>query len=181
MVPPSAQVFEIFQGDAKTLPLQSIYDRTFQPLDLTNCLQIVVRLPLAVGGFAELTLLAQQVAIVSPNVLGQIAVPIPSALSETLNPGTFQDVFAQYLITEGDEINVTAGLAVEQVYVITALGTTTAPQWQALGLPEAVTPAVGVTFTCNSAVAGMGTGTVEAVLQNSPFTVAYRKCFSVFE
>lgn len=178
------QVFEIFLADAKLLPLKALYQGSFAPLDLTNCVQIEVQLPLsqaAGGGFTNLLLSAGQVEITSPPNLGLFAVPITTNISSTLQPGTLQDIFAVFTIVSGTPINITTGLAVGTIYAITALGNTTALQWQALGLPAAVTPAVGVTFACTSAAPGVGTGVVETLDVNSPFTVPFRRCFSVFE
>lgn len=64
----------------------------------------------------------------------------------------------------GTPINVTSGLSANGVYVIQTLGTTTAAQWQTLGLPANVVPAVGQAFVAITASAGSGTGTVEAIL-----------------
>lgn len=60
----------------------------------------------------------------------------------------------------GSDLAVTAAaaaLTVGQVYVITALGTTTAANWVTLGVPVGTVPAVGVAFV--AAVTGVGTGT----------------------
>jgi len=46
-------------------------------------------------------------------------------------------------------------------YVITALGTTSLAQWQAVGLPVGVTPAVGQCFVATATQAIGGTGSVE--------------------
>lgn len=64
----------------------------------------------------------------------------------------------------GTPINVTAGLTVGKSYVIVSVGTTTPAQWQALGLPLGVVPAVGAAFVCTSATDGIGTGVVEVPL-----------------
>lgn len=63
----------------------------------------------------------------------------------------------------GTPANISSGLTVGHVYVITAVGTSTAANWQAVGLPLGITPAVGVSFTATSASAGTGTGTVDTV------------------
>jgi hypothetical protein len=60
----------------------------------------------------------------------------------------------------GTPILVTAPLVAGTAYIIVALGTTTAANWTALGVPIGVTPAVGVSFIATSA-SGAGTGTVE--------------------
>lgn len=46
-------------------------------------------------------------------------------------------------------------------YVITLLGTTSLAQWQAVGLPQGVTPAVGVAFVATATQAIGGTGAVQ--------------------
>lgn len=66
----------------------------------------------------------------------------------------------------GTPINVTAGLTQHIPYVITSLGTTTAVQWQTLGLPTNLVPTVGQSFYAITASAGGGTGQVQAVAAN---------------
>jgi hypothetical protein len=61
----------------------------------------------------------------------------------------------------GTPINVTTGLTPGLAYIITSVGTSTAANWQALGLPVGVTPAIGASFICTSATVGVGTGVVE--------------------
>lgn len=46
-------------------------------------------------------------------------------------------------------------------YVITSLGTTSLAQWQAVGLPQGVEPAVGVAFVATATQALGGTGEVQ--------------------
>ena len=53
-----------------------------------------------------------------------------------------------------------AGLTIGAVYVITVLGTTTAAQWLALGVPAGETPAVGLPFVAK-ATSATGTGAVQ--------------------
>ena len=65
----------------------------------------------------------------------------------------------------GTPLNVDASdaaLTAGDVYVIQSLGTSTAADWLALGVPPGVTPAVGVSFVALVTGAGTGTGTVEA-------------------
>lgn len=54
----------------------------------------------------------------------------------------------------------TASTTANVVYTITLLGTTTLAQWQAVGLPPWLTPAVGQTFVATATQAIGGTGTV---------------------
>lgn len=53
-----------------------------------------------------------------------------------------------------------AGLTVGLPYVITVLGTTTVAQWNVLGVPKGVVPAVGVSFVA-LATSATGTGAVQ--------------------
>lgn len=61
----------------------------------------------------------------------------------------------------GTPINITSGVTARQPYVIVSLGTTTAAQWQAIGLPATVAPAVGAAFVATVTGNGVGTGVVE--------------------
>lgn len=60
----------------------------------------------------------------------------------------------------GTPINVTTGVTAGLAYVITSVGTTTAAQWQALGLPAAITPNVGAAFIAPATVTTVGTGQI---------------------
>lgn len=76
------------------------------------------------------------------------------------NPATgyivvqFQDNYQRYLagfsgyggLTTSNTTSTTSGLTVGNVYVITVLGTTTTAEWQSIGLPTNLTPAVGQSF-----------------------------------
>lgn len=64
----------------------------------------------------------------------------------------------------GTPINVTTGVTAGLAYVITSLGTTTADQWQLLGLPVNLVPAVGMAFIAPATVVATGTGTIEVQL-----------------
>lgn len=55
-----------------------------------------------------------------------------------------------------------AALSVGSLYVITLLGTSTAADWIALGVPRGVTPAIGVAFVALATGAGTGSGAVQA-------------------
>lgn len=177
-----SQIFEIFQGDAKVLPLSIVYENSFLPLDLTNCKQIIVQLPLSAGGFTALTLTSGVVAIAGTSpLLGQVAVNISSAISSSLNVASLQDIFSQFIITDGTDVSIVDGVVGQTAYCITSLGNTTQTQWEAIGLPSTVTAAIGVTFIANATGPGIGTGVVQALTTNSPMTVPFRKCFTVFE
>lgn len=47
-------------------------------------------------------------------------------------------------------------------YIIVSVGTTTAAEWHALGVPAGVSPAVGVSFIAALSGSGAGSGSVEA-------------------
>jgi hypothetical protein len=61
----------------------------------------------------------------------------------------------------GSNINISSGLTIGQAYVIVSIGTSTAANWQALGLPANIVPAVGAAFIATSSSAGTGTGVVQ--------------------
>jgi hypothetical protein len=64
----------------------------------------------------------------------------------------------------GSSISISGSsvLSVGNIYVITALGTSTQANWEAVGLPASVTAAVGVSFIASVTGGGTGTGTVQA-------------------
>ena len=96
-------------------------------------------------------------AVGSPNpAVGYIVVQLSSAYAAYAG-GTAGFVAP----ISGTPINVTSGLTVGQAYIITSVGTTTAAQFQSLGLPTGIVPAPGVSFIATSASAGVGTGVVE--------------------
>lgn len=69
----------------------------------------------------------------------------------------------------GANIAVTAAgalLTVGQVYIITVVGTTTAADWTALGLPTGVTPVAGAAFVAKATGAGVGSGQVQVPKAN---------------
>lgn len=175
------QIFEIFLGDAKFLPLKAMFQGTFAPLSLENAQEIEVQVPLAAGGVESLFLSDGDVEIVGATNLGTFGANIASALSPLLQQGTLQDVFAVITLSSGTNINVTTGLNDGEIYVITSVGNTDQSQWEALGVTVGVDVYVGLVFTAKTATPGSGTGVVQTLAQNSPFTVPFRKCFSVFE
>lgn len=64
--------------------------------------------------------------------------------------------------TSGSNIAVdSTNLTIGQLYVITTLGTSTAADWLALGVPPGVTPAVNVAFVAAATGAGVGSGQVQ--------------------
>lgn len=61
----------------------------------------------------------------------------------------------------GTPILVTTGTTQGLVYIIVSVGTTTLDQWQKLGLPIGITPAVGVAFVAKATTTATGTGVIE--------------------
>lgn len=80
-----------------------------------------------------------------------------------------QDTYNSYLFggagfaapVSGTPINVTTGVTAGLVYVIVSLGTTSTPQWNKLGVPANITPAVGVSFIAPATTTATGTGVIE--------------------
>jgi len=61
----------------------------------------------------------------------------------------------------GTPILVTTGTTAGLAYVIVSVGTTSVSQWQKLGLPPGITPAVGVSFIAKDTTTATGTGAIE--------------------
>lgn len=66
----------------------------------------------------------------------------------------------------GTPILVTTGVTAGNAYVIVSLGTTSTAQWQLLGVPANITPAVGVSFVAPITTTATGTGAIEAQATN---------------
>lgn len=90
--------FVIYTGDSKILKLKAIIAGSFSPLDLTNCTEIDVALPLAGGGFSHRLLTASDVSITSPASLGTFQVPVDEELSTLLKIGEFQSFDVTFTI-----------------------------------------------------------------------------------
>lgn len=83
----------------------------------------------------------------------------------------FQDNYNRYLFgtagfvspLSGSNISISTGssLTLGTPYVIVSLGTTTAVQWNAVGMPVGIVPAVGVAFIAK-ATSGTGSGIVQS-------------------
>ncbi len=91
-------VFTIFTGDDKTMNLKAVYEENGDPLDLTDCTEIVVALPLATGAFQQLKLSEDEVTIATPAILGKFSAPVESAVSDLLNIGELQNVDVTFTI-----------------------------------------------------------------------------------
>lgn len=70
--------------------------------------------------------------------------------------------FQSYVVpTTSNTTSTTSGLTVGNPYVITVLGTTTVAEWQDIGVPVGITPAVGVAFIASkTGTGGSHTGKV---------------------
>jgi hypothetical protein len=98
-----------------------------------------------------------------------------AAASGSVNPANgyivvnLQDNYNKYLSGSsqfsapltGSDLAISSGLSIGAVYVITVLGTSTAADWLALGVPANITPAVGVSFFAIATGAGSGSGKVK--------------------
>lgn len=71
----------------------------------------------------------------------------------------------------GSNVNISSGLTQFNPYVITSVGTSTAANWQAVGLPAGLTPTVGQSFIATTSSAGTGTGVVQAPLSTGSNTL----------
>jgi hypothetical protein len=69
--------------------------------------------------------------------------------------------FSGFVAPVSTSVNISSGLSVGTTYVIVSVGTSTAANWQAVGLSPYITPAVGVSFVASSSSAGTGTGVVQ--------------------
>lgn len=76
----------------------------------------------------------------------------------TNNFNYYLNGFAQFQSPTTGSIKIdNSALTAGQAYVISTLGNATTAQWQAVGLPQGVTPAVGVSFIATSVGAGSNT------------------------
>jgi hypothetical protein len=90
--------FTIFTGDDKTINLKAVYEENGDPLDLTDCTEIDIALPLSSGLFEHLKLSEDQVTIASPAILGKFSAPIESDISALMNIGEFQNLDVTFTI-----------------------------------------------------------------------------------
>jgi len=98
----------------------------------------------------------------TPGVVSGITNPNPASGYALV---TFKNNFNRYLGGFSGQIipttsNTTTSLTAGNVYVITSLGTTTTANWQTVGLPQGLTPAVGVSFVATASTSITGSGTV---------------------
>jgi hypothetical protein len=101
----------------------------------------------------------------TPGVVGGVTNPNPAngvaaiRLKNNFNTFLNAECVPQATVTGSALTSVTQGT----VYQITSLGTTTAAQWVAAGLPLGFTPTVGQTFVAAATASIGGTGTVKAL------------------
>lgn len=72
----------------------------------------------------------------------------------------------------GTPISISSGVTAGQIYTIQSLGSTSTVNWNSLGLPAGIVPAIGVAFIASASISGVGTGTVEVPLATGSGTVA---------
>lgn len=97
------KVFTIFTGNIKTMNLKALYAGTYDPLDLTDCSEIDVALPLAGGGFSHRLLSEDQVEIPTPASLGKFNVPLDAETSALLKVGELQSFDVTFTIGTGED------------------------------------------------------------------------------
>ena len=61
-------------------------------------------------------------------------------------------------------VQISGGLTLAHPYVIDSVGSSTAANWQAVGLSPYITPASGVSFIASTASAGSGSGSVQVAV-----------------
>lgn len=119
-----------------------------------------------------------QTGLVGPGIQA-VYMKTSSTPAGTVNPGNgvimvkLQDNYNKLLALDWDvqapttgaaiNLNDTGVLTIGNVYQIVTLGTTTTAQWVAAGVPNGVTPAVGLAFVSAITGVGGGTGTVRAM------------------
>jgi hypothetical protein len=125
-------------------------------------------------------LLDCNVVIGSTGAVGTIKGPGIAGVTR-LSAGVYQiklqDNYNRYFMGSWGFVAPTTGSTVNDgsfvtgtTYVITAVGTTTAAEWLAAGVPAGITPDVGVVFKAASAGAA-GTGTVKALGSSGIFAL----------
>lgn len=91
--------FTIFLGDAKTLNLKVANSgQGADPVDLTDCTEIIINLPNADGSTLQLKLTLTEVVVDTPAVLGKFHAPISSGDSALLNVGELQSFDVTFTI-----------------------------------------------------------------------------------
>lgn len=91
-------IFTIFTGNTKTMKLKALHAGSLDPLDLTECTEIDVALPLAGGGFSHLLLSDDEVEISTPATLGKFTAAIDAEKSALLKIGELQNFEVTFTI-----------------------------------------------------------------------------------
>jgi hypothetical protein len=91
-------IFSMFLGDVIPLPLKAMYAQTYNPLDLTDCTEIVVSITNADGTQLQLTLTDNDVTIVGNPMLGQFVANWTSAESALFLVGPNQNIDVVFTI-----------------------------------------------------------------------------------
>lgn len=95
---PQQNVFQYFVGDTKVMSLRGLYLDNLEPLDLTDCTEIAVKLPNSDGSFTQLKLSLAQVSITSPAVLGGFQATLTASDYPLPNVGEFQSFLVTFTI-----------------------------------------------------------------------------------
>lgn len=90
----------------------------------------------------------QSLSITSGNTAGNYPIILQGVWSDIISYGPV-------ILVSTNSLNIGG------TYTIVNLGTTTTIEWHILGVPPAVTPAIGVSFTAITTSAGSGTGQVQ--------------------
>lgn len=91
-------VFTVFQGDVKPLPLKAMYARTFNPLPLTDCTEIVVNLLNSDGTVLAIKLSENNVTISGDPKLGMFVANFTSDESTKFAVGELQNIDVSFTI-----------------------------------------------------------------------------------
>lgn len=144
---------------------------------------LLVGMPVQGTGIAAGTLIT---SIISSSAVGISTTPLGNHSSEAItyqgvgnpNPAAghilvqFNDCFNRYFggfsgfVAPVNGSAISSGMTANAIYVIVSVGTTTLAQWQGIGLPIGIVPAVGAAFVA-SGTSFSGTGRVEPVLNSA--------------
>lgn len=91
-------VFEMFQGDDTPLPLKAMYQNTFNPLDLTDCTEIVVNITNTDGTVQQFKLTNNDVVISGDPKLGMFVVNWTTLISANFMVGPLQNIDVAFTI-----------------------------------------------------------------------------------
>lgn len=91
-------IFTVFLGDVKPLPLKAMYPGTYNPLDLTECTNIVVNITNTDGSVLQLSLEENEVTITGNPELGQFIANFTAEQSADFLVGELQNIDVTFTI-----------------------------------------------------------------------------------